>query len=220
MDEDGTMARGPRLEEFCRTHGLKMVTVKALIQHRMRHERLVRKTAEANLPTRYGQFRIHAFQSEIDGQDHVALVMGEIKPGDKVLVRVHSQCLTGDIFSSSRCDCGDQLHHALEAIAAAGQGVLLYLRQEGRGIGLIHKLLAYELQDQGKGHRGSERGPRVQGRPARLRHRRPDPGGARRAPDAAAHQQPAQVRGLEGYGLQIVERVPLEVPASEASRRI
>jgi 3,4-dihydroxy 2-butanone 4-phosphate synthase / GTP cyclohydrolase II len=219
MDEDGTMARGARLEEFCETHGLKMVTVKALIQHRMRHERLVRKTAEANLPTRYGQFRIHAFQSEIDKQDHVALVMGEIKPGDKVLVRVHSQCLTGDIFSSARCDCGDQLHHALETIASAGQGVLLYLRQEGRGIGLIHKLLAYELQDQGKdtveanealGFKADQRDYGI---------------GAQILVELGVHQMrlltnnPRKFVGLEGYGLQIVDRVAIDMPASDANRR-
>src|SRR6266849_4277443 len=134
MDEDGTMARGPRLEAFCRQHELKMVTIKDLIQHRMRTERLVRKIAEANLPTGYGPFRIHAFESLIDRQHHVALVLGEVRPEDKVLVRVHSQCLTGDIFSSSRCDCGDQLDKALHQIAEVGQGVLLYLRQEGRGI--------------------------------------------------------------------------------------
>src|SRR5688572_1592585 len=217
MDEDGTMARGARLEEFARTHGLKMVTVKALIQHRMRHERLVRKTAEANLPTRYGQFRIHAFQSEIDKQDHVALVMGEIKPGDKVLVRVHSQCLTGDIFSSARCDCGDQLHHALEMIASAGQGVLLYLRQEGRGIGLIHKLLAYELQDQGKdtveanealGFKADQRDYGI---------------GAQILVELGVHQMrlltnnPRKFVGLEGYGLQIVDRVAIDMPASDAN---
>jgi 3,4-dihydroxy 2-butanone 4-phosphate synthase / GTP cyclohydrolase II len=193
--------------------------VKALIQHRMRHERLVRKTAEANLPTRYGQFRIHAFQSEIDKQDHVALVMGEIRPGDKVLVRVHSQCLTGDIFSSARCDCGDQLHHALEMIASAGQGVLLYLRQEGRGIGLIHKLLAYELQDQGKdtveanealGFKADQRDYGI---------------GAQILVELGVHQMrlltnnPRKFVGLEGYGLQIVDRVAIDMPASDANRR-
>src|SRR5262249_18509637 len=122
MDEDGTMARVPKLHEFCRTHGLKMITVKDLIQYRMSHERLVRKIAEATLPTGYGPFRIHAYESLIDGQHHVALSLGDIGAGDPALVRVHSQCLTGDIFASSRCDCGEQLHRALELIAQAGRG--------------------------------------------------------------------------------------------------
>jgi 3,4-dihydroxy 2-butanone 4-phosphate synthase/GTP cyclohydrolase II len=125
MNEDGTMARVPELALFCRQHGLRMITVKDLIQHRMRTERLVRKIAEANLPTTYGGFRIHAFESGVDGEHHVALVMGEWQPEDPVLVRVHSQCLTGDIFGSSRCDCGEQLHRALDMISAEGRGVLL-----------------------------------------------------------------------------------------------
>jgi 3,4-dihydroxy 2-butanone 4-phosphate synthase/GTP cyclohydrolase II len=219
MDEDGTMARGERLVAFAREHALRMVTVKDLIQHRMRHERLVRKIAEAQLPTSYGAFRIHAYESLIDRQHHVALVMGEIRPGDQVVVRVHSQCLTGDIFSSSRCDCGDQLHTALEMIAKVGQGVLLYLRQEGRGIGLAHKLLAYELQDQGKdtveanealGFKADQRDYGI---------------GAQILAELGLHQirlmtnNPRKFVGLEGYGLEIVGRLPIELPASDANRR-
>jgi 3,4-dihydroxy 2-butanone 4-phosphate synthase/GTP cyclohydrolase II len=219
MDDDGTMARVPRLERFCRQHGLRMITIKDLISYRMRTERLVRKVAEASLPTEYGAFRIHVFESLIDKQHHVALVMGEPTAEEPAIVRVHSQCLTGDIFASTRCDCGAQLDKALSTIGQSGQGVLLYLRQEGRGIGLVHKIMAYQLQDQGHDTvtanvaLGFKPDQRDYGIGAQILHEL----GLRQI--RLMTNNPRKFVGLEGYGLKIVDRMPLEIPASDQSRR-
>src|SRR5918996_3733593 len=211
MNDDGTMARVPNLIEVAKQHGLAMITVADLISYRLRHETLVREVAAPRLPTVYGEFRIHAFHSDVTGDENVALVMGEIDPEEPVLVRVHSQCLTGDIFGSCRCDCGPQLEQALQKIAAEGKGVLLYLLQEGRGIGLLNKLRAYELQEQG--HDTVEANERLGFRPDQREYGI----GAQILRDLGVRKMrlmtnnPSKYIGLHGYGLEIVERIPLEV---------
>jgi 3,4-dihydroxy 2-butanone 4-phosphate synthase/GTP cyclohydrolase II len=216
MNDDGTMARVPELIEFANRQNLKIVTIKDLIKYRMRTELFVKRLVSIKMPTEYGgEFNAIAYSNEIDNNVYIALVKGEIKPGDEVLVRVHSQCLTGEVFGSKRCDCGEQLHRAMEMINREGKGVILYVRQEGRGIGLMNKLKAYELQD--KGLDTVEANIKLGFKPD-LR----DYGiGAQILVDLGVRKMklmtnnPKKIVGLEGYGLKVVERVPIEVTPHE-----
>ena len=219
MNPDGTMARVPELTRFAKKHKLLMITVADLIQYRMRTEGLVRRIASAALPTDYGDFRVIAFESVIDRETHIAMVRGDIGDGQDVMVRVHSRCLTGDVFHSARCDCGPQLETAMQRIADEGRGVLLYLNQEGRGIGLANKIRAYELQDQG--FDTVEANERLGFKPDQR-----DYGiGVQILKDLGVRSMrllsnnPRKLVGLEGYGLSVSEWVPLEIAASEHTRR-
>lgn len=216
MNEDGTMARMPDLRIFAERHGLKIVTIADLIKYRLHKESLVRRIAEAKIPTKYGGlFTAIAYENDVDPFHHLALVKGDLQPDDEVLVRVHSQCLTGDVFGSRRCDCEEQLHKAMAMVEKEGKGVIVYMRQEGRGIGLVNKLRAYCLQDLG---RDTVEANEALGFQADMR----DYGiGAQILVNLGLHKirlmtnNPRKIKGLEGYGIQVTERIPMESKPSQ-----
>jgi len=219
MDDDGEMARVPRLMEMAKEFDMKIITVKDLIEYRSHHEKLVDKITVVDLPTKWGDFKLHLYRSDIDKQHHVALVKGDVAGKKDVLVRVHSQCLTGDVFGSSRCDCGDQLSHAMKMVDNEGLGVILYMRQEGRGIGLANKIKAYHLQENG---RDTVEANEELGFKADLR----DYGvGAQILKDLGLTtiriltNNPRKVVGLAGHGLKIVDRLPIQIHPSEHNKR-
>ncbi len=219
LDEEGGMARVPELIALSRAHGLKAITIKNLIEYRIQKEKLVRRAATTRLLTDYGEFTVIAYETTVDEQVPLALVLGEVAGEAPTLVRVHSECLPGDVFGCHRCDCGPQLHKALSIIRREGRGILVYMRQEGRGIGLVNKLKAYELQDQGK---DTVEANHALGFRADLRHYGI---GAQILLDLGVKNlriltnNPKKIVGIEGYGLRVVERVPLETPATDANRR-
>ena len=219
MKDDGSMARVPDLVPYCERHGLKMITVADLVEYRRRHERLVERQTSVRLPTAYGEFTAVAFRETLTGKHHVALVKGDVAGAENVLVRVHSECLTGDVFHSLRCDCGEQLEHALGRIELVGAGVLLYLSQEGRGIGLLNKLRAYELQEQGLDtvEANLRLGFAADGREYGI--------GSQILADLGLStirvltNNPKKISGISGFGLEVVEQVPIRMPPNAENRR-
>ncbi len=219
MNEDGTMARLPQLQEIAKRFGMKLISIEDLVAYRMRTERIVERQVDVKLPTRYGDFQLVAYKQTTTGEEHLALIKGTWGPNDPVLVRVHSSCVTGDIFGSCRCDCGPQLHRAMELINAEGKGVIVYMQQEGRGIGLMNKLKAYKLQEEGadtveaNAMLGFDMDPRDYGVGAQILHDL----GVRKM--RLLTNNPRKRTGLVGYGLEIVENLPIEIEANAHNER-